>query len=108
MDEIRAPSPNTSDSRAAWDDDVERLYEAWYRRAAAAEAGHRHMSSQMGRGYLVLGVPIVVLTAIVGTSVFASLQDSDVPTGASPRRRDQYPRRRDIRPPNVPAIRDAC
>ncbi len=66
--------------KAAWEDDVEHLYHAWHRRVAAAEAGHGFMADRMRRRSLLLGVPVVVLTTIVGTSVFASLQDADVPT----------------------------
>jgi hypothetical protein len=63
-----------------WDDDVESLYESWHRRAAAAEAGHRRMAERMRRRYVLLGIPIVVLTTVVGTSVFASLQHATVST----------------------------
>ncbi|MGH2635686.1 MAG: SLATT domain-containing protein [Actinomycetota bacterium] len=78
----RVPSkPKASPARAAWDDEVEQLYAAWHRRVAAAELGHRLMSDRLRRRYLALGIPVVVLTTLVGTSVFASLQDSDVPTG---------------------------
>ena len=80
MTERRTRNATTSVSRAVWDDDVEHLYESWHRRSAAAEAGHRAMSERMRRRYLMLGVPIVVLTTIVGTSVFASLQDENVST----------------------------
>jgi hypothetical protein len=65
---------------ASWDDEVERLYQSWLRRVAAAEAGHRLMADRMRHRYLFLGVPVVVLTTIVGTSVFASLQDAKVST----------------------------
>src|SRR6266550_1479232 len=51
--ERRTRSTNTGVSKAPWDDDVE---------------------------YLLLGVPIIVLTTVVGTSVFASLQNAKVPT----------------------------
>jgi hypothetical protein len=67
-------------TRAAWDDDVERLYESWHRRSAAAETGHRRMSERMRRRYVLLGIPIVILTTVVGTSVFASLQHDTVST----------------------------
>jgi hypothetical protein len=63
-----------------WDDGLEGLYGSWHRRIAAAEIGHRVMSDRMQRRYLMLGLPVVVLTTIVGTSVFASLQDAKVST----------------------------
>ncbi len=42
---------------AAWDDEVEHLYGAWHRLAAAAEAGHRLMADRTRRRYLFLGDP---------------------------------------------------
>ena len=78
--ERRTRSTNTGVSKALWDDDVESLLQSWHRRVAAAEAGHRLMAERMRRRYLMLGVPIIVLTTVVGTSVFASLQNAKVPT----------------------------
>jgi hypothetical protein len=72
----RSPAP-----KAAWDDGLEDLYRSWHRRVAAAELGHRLMADRMWHRYLALGIPVVVLTTVIGTSVFASLQDSDVHTG---------------------------
>src|SRR5439155_23811219 len=78
--ERRTRSTNTGVSKAPWDDDVKYLLQSWHRRVAAAEAGHRLMAERMRRRYLMLGVPIIVLTTVVGTSVFASLQNAKVPT----------------------------
>jgi hypothetical protein len=77
----RAAAPSKPPApKAAWDDELEGLLQSWHRRVAAAEAGHRVMADRMRRRYLMLGVPVVVLTTVVGTSVFASIQDSTVPT----------------------------
>jgi hypothetical protein len=75
-----AAPPKPSPHKAAWDDEVEELIRSWHRRVAAAEAGHRVMADRMRRRYLMLGVPVVILTTIVGTSVFASIQDARVAT----------------------------
>ncbi len=56
-----------------WDDSVEDLYASWHRRVAAAEHGHRLMADRLRRRYLLLGIPVVVLTTLVGTSAFASI-----------------------------------
>jgi hypothetical protein len=73
------PKPATRTSpRVSWNEQLEHLYGSWHRRVAAAEVGHRQMSGRMQRRYLLLGLPVVVLTTIVGTSVFASLQDAKV------------------------------
>jgi hypothetical protein len=52
---------------------VEELYASWHRRVAAAEHGHRLMADRLRRRYLLLGIPVVVLTTLVGTSAFASI-----------------------------------
>jgi hypothetical protein len=80
MSETRRPRPRATPSKAAWNDEIEHLYTSWHRRVAAAEYGHRLMSDRMRNRHLALGIPVVVLTTIVGTSVFASLQDPGVPT----------------------------
>jgi hypothetical protein len=59
--------------RVAWDDSVEDLYGSWHRRVAAAEHGHRLMGDRLRRRYLLLGIPVVVFTTLVGTSAFASI-----------------------------------
>ena len=100
-----------------WDDQIEHLYESWHRRVAAAEHGHRLMADRLRRRHLLIGIPVVVLTTLVGTSAFASMQNtrSDSITtcghrlGRDPvgRRLDQRARRRPVEPPDVPALRDA-
>lgn len=56
-----------------WDDAVEDLYASWHRRVAAAEHGHRQMADRLRRRYLLLGIPVVVFTTLVGASAFASI-----------------------------------
>ena len=80
------PSPGTGEVRTAaarppraparkieWDDSIEDLYDSWYRRVAAAEHGHRVMADRMRQRHLLLGIPVVILTTLVGTSAFASI-----------------------------------
>ncbi len=70
------PKP-TAGSKASpkvhWDDEIERLYSSWLRRVAAAESGHHLLADQLRRRSVQIGIPVVVLTTIVGTSVFATL-----------------------------------
>lgn len=56
-----------------WDDSVEDLYGSWHRRVAAAEHGHRLMADRLHRRHLLIGIPVVVLSTLVGTSAFASI-----------------------------------
>ena len=73
-----APLPRTG-PKVVWDEHVERLYEAWHRRVAAVETGHRLMADRMRHRHLGLGIPVVIFTTVVGTSVFASIKDSGAP-----------------------------
>lgn len=66
-------SRQTAAPKIEWDDSVEDLYASWHRRVAAAEHGHRLMADRLHRRYLLLGIPVVVFTTLVGTSAFASI-----------------------------------
>ncbi len=59
--------------KIVWDDSIEDLYESWHRRVAAAEHGHRLMADRLRRRHLLLGIPVVILTTLIGTSAFASI-----------------------------------
>lgn len=64
----KAPAP-----KIEWDESIEDLYDSWYRRVAAAEHGHRVMADRMRRRHLLLGIPVVIFTTLVGTSAFAAI-----------------------------------
>ena len=68
-----ARAPKATAPKIDWDDAIEDLYDSWYRRVAAAEHGHRVMADRMRRRHLLLGIPVVILTTLVGTSAFASI-----------------------------------
>lgn len=46
----------------------------WYRRVAVTQAAHYYSADRFGSRKYFLGVPTVVLTSLVGTSVFATIQ----------------------------------
>lgn len=52
----------------------EELIDDWYRRARESQFAHYEAAKPLGRANIRLGVPSVVLSAIVATSVFASLE----------------------------------
>jgi hypothetical protein len=58
---------------------VDRLRD-WERRAAAAAEVHFQVAEGLSRSNVYLGIPVVVLSAIVGTGVFATLTE-EVNTG---------------------------
>jgi hypothetical protein len=64
---------------ALWSKAVLDRLRDWERRAAAAAEVHFQSAERLSRWNLFLGIPVVVLSAIVGTSVFATLtQDVSV------------------------------
>ena len=69
----KTTSPKPTPPRIEWDESIEDLFDSWYRRVAAAEHGHRLMADRMRRRHLLLGIPVVILTTLVGTSAFASI-----------------------------------
>jgi len=63
-----------------WTPRVLDLLHDWCRRADASAETHYAMANRLSSSNIVLGVPVVVLTTFVGTSVFATLQEN-VATG---------------------------
>jgi hypothetical protein len=63
---------------APWDADTERLLVDWRRRAAAAVTAHYRLAYRCRRRNVALGVPVVVLSSVVGTSLFATLNETSV------------------------------
>ncbi|HWB56748.1 MAG TPA: SLATT domain-containing protein [Gaiellaceae bacterium] len=73
------PHPNHVDegdsSSSPWTPGVLDLLRDWSARAGASAARHYSSADRLSRGNLMLGIPVVVLTTFIGTSVFATLQD---------------------------------
>ena len=77
----RAATRTTEHAAApGWDEATDALLEDWQRRAAAAKECHYRSATALRRAHAFLGVPVVVLTAVVGTSVFATLSKAEVST----------------------------
>jgi hypothetical protein len=62
---VRAP--------ARWNDQARDMLTDWHLRATAAQFGYQSKAQRSRRANLALGIPVVALTTIVGTSVFAAL-----------------------------------
>jgi hypothetical protein len=58
-----------------WTLAVLKLLEDWDKRAAASSEVHYALAGRLAGRNIQLGVPVVVLTTIIGTSVFATLQE---------------------------------
>jgi hypothetical protein len=63
--------------RLAWEPSIEQLYTGWHRRVVAVEEGHHRMADRLNRRSIGLGLPVVVLSTLVGTTAFASLQKTE-------------------------------
>jgi hypothetical protein len=57
-----------------WADDAERLLQDWRNRAYAAQSAYYIMAERFRRWNYLLGVPVVILSGLVGTAIFADLQ----------------------------------
>ncbi len=61
----------------SWDESAESLLKDWRQRMAAASEAHYKLASRLRRKNLMLGVPVVIFSSCVGTSLFASLADPE-------------------------------
>src|SRR5215813_1183179 len=67
----------------AWTKSERQLLEEWTARVTAAQHAHYYLMTQLRRRNLMLGIPVIVLTAAVGTALFSSLaSDEAAPTWA--------------------------
>jgi hypothetical protein len=66
---------------APWTSELEDVLEQWHRRAWAAQVAHYKVASVLRRRNLALGVPVVILTTAVGTSLFATLNHANLALG---------------------------
>jgi hypothetical protein len=69
-----AKSPASAEPAAKPEYSVYHLLENWLRRARECQYGHYAAAGALARRNYWLGIPVVILTGIVGTSVFATLQ----------------------------------
>lgn len=68
-----------------WDRKLEDVLENWRRRAWASQIAHYQVASRLRLRHRVLGLPVVILTTAVGTSIFATLSDEKFTVGLWPR-----------------------
>jgi hypothetical protein len=62
---------------AGWTTEETELAREWGRRAIAAQHAHYFLATRLHRRNLALGLPVVIVTAVVGTSVFATLSAAE-------------------------------
>ena len=67
---VSAPQYNTADG------DLRLLILTWYRRARLAQLAHAKAASRARSGSLLLGIPTVALGAVVGSAIFATINEA--------------------------------
>src|SRR5438552_5647806 len=72
----------TIDAKSAsmWDEHANALLREWRQRVAAASEAHYNLASALRRYNTRLGVPVVLLSSAVGTTLFATLTDPNQST----------------------------
>jgi hypothetical protein len=63
-----------------WDDRLEGVLDQWHRRVWASQLAHYRRATRLRRANIFLGLPVTTLTAVVGTSLFATLNEQRLPT----------------------------
>ena len=61
----------------AWTKSERQLLAEWTARITAAQHAHYYLMTQLRRRNLMLGIPVIVLTAAVGTALFSSIANGD-------------------------------
>ena len=61
----------------AWSKSERQLLTEWTARITAAQHAHYYLMTQLRRRNLMLGIPVIVLTAAVGTALFSSIAKGD-------------------------------
>jgi hypothetical protein len=78
VSDIASPNEGMISDRSPWDPKTEALLEDWHARAMAARASHYALASRLRVRNLLIGVPSVLFSSVVGTSLFATLTQEDV------------------------------
>lgn len=68
-------APERGKMASQWDGHACALLADWRQRVAAASEAHYRLASRLRRRHLLLGIPVVIFSSIVGTSLFATLAD---------------------------------
>lgn len=77
-DQQAAAAKQEGPPRLAWTGELEAILEDWRKRTWASQVAHYRVASRLRRNHTLLGVPVVILSAVVGTSLFATLNDAEL------------------------------
>lgn len=76
MMDVSALRKGRGQSASVWAADAEQLLQDWRNRAYAAQSAYYVMAERYRRWNYQLGTPVVILSGLVGTAIFADLQDT--------------------------------
>jgi hypothetical protein len=80
METVEASTGSSSSSsaheRPVWNRETESLLHSWHLRVTTAQYGHQALADRNRQHSLLLGIPVVCVSTIVGTSVFAAIDRS--------------------------------
>jgi hypothetical protein len=65
-------------STVPWDSNLEAVLDEWRRRAWAAQTAHYQKATRLRSQHVWLGVPVVIFSTVVGTSLFATLSEDEL------------------------------
>jgi hypothetical protein len=73
-----SPLANSAGKTSTWSKELEAVLEQWRLRAWAAQIAHYKVASRLRKNNIQLGLPVVILTTAVGTSLFATLSEEEL------------------------------
>jgi hypothetical protein len=80
---VMSIDPEDKSNRAtSWTPELEQLLSAWHRRMCACQHAYYLEAERLRRLHFWLGVPAIGLSSIVGTAVFASLENQQIAISA--------------------------
>jgi type II secretory pathway pseudopilin PulG len=69
-------SDDSHPGKVPWTEAVLSLLREWQQRAAVSQDAHYVIATRLSRYNLLFGIPVVVFATVVGTSVFATVQEN--------------------------------
>ncbi|MDQ4130721.1 MAG: SLATT domain-containing protein [Actinomycetota bacterium] len=78
MSDGASPGETVPGSTSSWDSRTEAVLEEWLARVSAAQAAHYTLASRTRKRNVLIGVPTVLFSSVVGTSLFATLTRENV------------------------------
>jgi hypothetical protein len=76
--DVKIEATGTGARAESWTPELEQLLAKWQRRMTACQHAYYLEAERFRRWHFWLGIPAVVLSSVVGTAVFATLEKTDI------------------------------